>query len=339
MPLYLRAPRKTTHSWEIRGTYLGIRVERSTGAFKRSVALTQLRKLEHAIEAGEWPPAEPADRPGEPTFLSAAVAYMKQGGERRYIGPLIRHFGEAKLPLTQEAIDDAALALRPTATAATRNRCVYTPIAAVQRHALGARLEPIRRPKGAKGKIRTDFLSDTDASAIIKAAEPELALLLTFLLYTGCRLGEALAMTWEEIDIAKRLAWVRTSKNGDPRTVLLRADLTASMTAVRGAGQVFKFRQGGHLKWKLRRATLRACGIYAPERRPDKFDVPPHRLGWVNFHTYCHTWATWMRRYGGADVAGLVATGRWRDARVAGRYAHVVARDEWERVEKLPKIG
>ena len=56
----------------------------------------------------------------------------------------------------------------------------------------------------------------------------------------------------------------------------------------------------------------------------------------MNFHTFRHTWATWMRRYGGADVQGLVATGNWRDARSAERYAHVVARDEWNRVESLP---
>ena len=35
---------------------------------------------------------------------------------------------------------------------------------------------------------------------------------------------------------------------------------------------------------------------------------------------------------------GLVATGNWRDPRSAARYAHVVARDEWERVEKLPAL-
>jgi integrase len=56
-------------------------------------------------------------------------------------------------------------------------------------------------------------------------------------------------------------------------------------------------------------------------------------------HTLRHTWATWMRRYAGADVEGLVATGNWRDRRSAARYAHAVARDEWKRVEKLPAIG
>jgi hypothetical protein len=43
--------------------------------------------------------------------------------------------------------------------------------------------------------------------------------------------------------------------------------------------------------------------------------------------------ATWMRRYGGADVQGLTETGNWRDPRSAARYSHVVAREEWDRVE------
>jgi integrase len=59
---------------------------------------------------------------------------------------------------------------------------------------------------------------------------------------------------------------------------------------------------------------------------------------WVTFHTFRHTWAIWLRRYGGADVRGLVATGNWRDARSAARYAHVVPRDEWQRADSLPSI-
>ncbi|HTG06912.1 MAG TPA: hypothetical protein VK635_23050 [Bradyrhizobium sp.] len=46
-----------------------------------------------------------------------------------------------------------------------------------------------------------------------------------------------------------------------------------------------------------------------------------------------------MRRYGGTDVQGLASTGNWRDPRSAARYAHVVAREEWERVDNLPDMG
>lgn len=49
--------------------------------------------------------------------------------------------------------------------------------------------------------------------------------------------------------------------------------------------------------------------------------------------------ATWMRRYAGADVQGLVATNDWRDERSAKRYIHVVSRDEWDRVDNLPSAG
>jgi len=44
-------------------------------------------------------------------------------------------------------------------------------------------------------------------------------------------------------------------------------------------------------------------------------------------------------RQAGTDVKGLVATGNWRDERTASRYAHAVARDEWERVNELPSLG
>jgi hypothetical protein len=46
-----------------------------------------------------------------------------------------------------------------------------------------------------------------------------------------------------------------------------------------------------------------------------------------------------MRRYGKADVQGLVGTGNWRDPRSAARYAHVDSREEWNRVDELPTMG
>jgi integrase len=90
------------------------------------------------------------------------------------------------------------------------------------------------------------------------------------------------------------------------------------------------------------RAKLTACGVPIPKRTKnqpkEERRIPPHRLRFVGFHTFRHTWATWLRRYGGADVQGLIATGNWRDPRSAARYAHVEPRDEWARVEKLPSI-
>jgi integrase len=344
MPLKLIAPRKgKSPNWTIRGTYLHVYVDKSSGTNRRPVARSILKELERQIEHGEYPPRETETQVGAPTFLTAAVAYMEAGRRPRYVARLIRHFGEKPLAeIDQVAIDAAAVALHPGAKPVTRNTCVYTPVAAILHHA-GIDIK-VKRPKGAKGRVVTDYLTPPDAFAIIGAAEnidAELALLLKFLLYTGVRLGEALALTWDNVSIPERSARIRHSKNSDPRELFLREDLCAALNGHRKpAGRVFRFHQGGWLKNLLLAAKLTACGLPLPPRakKGQRRRLPPYRLAWVNFHTFRHTWASWMRRYGGADLQSLVATGNWRDLRSAARYAHAVARDEWKRVEGLPAL-
>ena len=347
MPLKLIPPRKgKSPNWTIRGTYLGVGVDRSTGTDRRAVAAGQLRKLEQQIESGEF--HEKPARSG-PTFISAAVAYMKanpQSRQRsRQIGKLIQHFGDTPIAeIDQRAIDEAALALHPDVTPASRNSYVYTPVSSIL-HTAGIKIV-VARPKGAKGRIVTDHLDPPDAFAIIEAAaafDTRFALLLKFLLFTGCRVGEALALRRREhVRLEESRVWIATSKNDDPRDVRLREDLCAEIAAFiadEPEGPLFPFHQGGHMKHLLTRAKLAALGINCPARRPTGWRQLPNRLAFVNFHTFCHTWGTWMRRYGGLDLQGLVATRRWRSVKSAQRYAHVVAREEWARVEMLPSAA
>lgn len=335
---------KTKNAY-IRGSYLGVAVDKSCRTDRRSVARGMLRDLEGKIERGEYPPREaPARREQPVTFLAAAVAYLEAGKRRRYVKNLIRHFGETPIAeIDQAAIDAAAVALHPNCTAATRNTCVYTPVSAILHH-VGVDIE-VKRPAGAKGRIITDFLFPDDAFGIIAAAETfdrEYALYLKFLLYTGTRVGEPLDLAWESTQLEEAVAWLPTSKNGDPRMLRLRDDLRDELASHRGekaSGRLFRFRQGGHHKHLLMRAKLAYLGLPCPVRRPTGWRQPANRLAWVNHKTFRHTWASWMRRYGGLDLQGLVATNTWRDPRSAARYAHVVAREEWERVEQLPTVG
>jgi integrase len=353
MPLYLRPPRAgKTPNFEIRGSHLGVSVETSARTSDERLARKQLGDLEAAIERGEYPPAEPVRRADAPTFLTAAVGYMESGGERRYVGPLLDHFGETPLDaIDQAAIDEAARKLRPRGAPDYRNRTVYTPVSAILHHHYGDAMPfRIRRPKGAKGRIVTDYLTPADADAILAAAaaiDAELALLLRLLLYTGIRVGEALALDWQFVQLAERTARVRWSKNDDPRELRLRADLAADLERHRDGrdhGRVFRWRYGGRLKDLFLAAKLAACGLTLPPRPPKgtrghRRRLPAYKYDWVTLHTLRHTWASWMRRYGGLDVQGLVATGHWRDPTSARRYAHAAAREEWSRVDRLPDVG
>ena len=328
MPLKLVAPREgKSPNFTIRGTYLGQYVNRSSGTGKRALALQALKKIERDIERGEF-----AER-DEPTFASAAAAYMKAGGDRRFLKRLLEHFGDTPLTkVDQAAIDVAAATLYPNASSATRNRQVYTPCSAVVRGG-GVSLD-LRRPRGSGGTKATAWLWPEQAEAIFTEAEKidqEFAALLIVLCYTGMRLSEALGLTWNDVRLQDGFAYVPDTKNAEPRAVFLPPVAVAALGNLErriSSTRVFRFAKSGHLYSLLRTAAIKA-GVELPERSA--------------FHIFRHTYATWMRRYGGLDTKGLVATGAWKDRKSADRYEHVQVSEEARKALLLPtpkpKVG
>jgi integrase len=343
MPLRIVEGRnKKTKNLYVRGSYLGIPVDQSCRTDRRSLARTVLKRIEAEIERGEY--GKKADRGrGEPTFLSAAIAYMESGHPTRYVAPLIRHFGDMALSeIDQAAIDDAAVAIKPNGTPMNRTAAVYTPVSAIV-HFAGIDMT-VRRPKGWAGRERTEWLVPPDAFGVIEAADkfdPEFATLLTWLLYTGARVGAALDQRREDIRLEEGKAWARSQKGQPHMDIRLHPQLMerlASLLVSHDRNRVFRLHYGAHLAHLLVRAKLDYLGLACPRRRPVGWQEPPNRLSWLTFHSFRHTWATWMRQ-AGTDVQGLVATGNWRNERSARRYTHAVPRDEWLRVDLLPSVG
>src|SRR4051794_830718 len=118
-------PGKTPY-WAGRGKHLGRYVDRSTKALTKPLARKVIRRWEREIERGEFA------TPAEPTFASAVVRYLKNGGDPRPTAKLLEYFKTTPLSrINQGAIDTCALALFPDHTSATRNREVYTPVSAI----------------------------------------------------------------------------------------------------------------------------------------------------------------------------------------------------------------
>ncbi|ODM71740.1 hypothetical protein A6X20_07300 [Bradyrhizobium elkanii] len=272
---------------------------------------------------------------------------MQATGQKRGIAPLIKRFGATPLSeMTQATIDTAAMELHPHVSPATRSRNVYIPVSAILHQALGEACPKVKHTFGGKGAERKDFMWPDDAFAVIGEADKidtEFGLYLRLLLYTGIRKSEGRTILAADVRPNDLAAWLKTSKNEDPRMLRLRADLASALARHLeqhpGREHFFKFKEGGHFKHLLLRATMAVCGLECPKRRPTGWKKPKFRLGFVTFHVFRHTWATWLRYYGGADVQGLVATKNWRDERSARRYSHVVPRDEWARVDNLPAMG
>lgn len=324
MPIKLVPPRKgKTPYWYGKGTHIGQFVERSTKTVRKSIAAKIIAKWEREIESDTFATK------GEPTFLSAAVAYGNAGGDRRPVAKLIAHFGEKLLrEITQETIDEAAHALFPLRSAATRNREVYTPVSAILKQA-GIEFK-LRRPKGSRGRVLVGWLWPEEAERLFVAADKqdiEFGLLCRFLCYTGLRLTEGLRrFTTDGLRLSEGFAFIPKTKNGNPRPVHLPPHIVAALAnhprGLERPGQtVFRFHKGGAL-YAFLKAAAKDAKVTLPEREA--------------FHLFRHTFGTWMRRYGGLDTRGLVGTGAWDSEQSASRYAHTIASEDARRSDLLP---
>jgi integrase len=326
-----------TSFYAVRGTYLGQYVDRSAKTGDRATARKVLDKIKREIERGEF-----AEKAG-PTFASAATGYMNAGGERRFMAPILMQVGHIALEkVDQAAIDKAAMAICPLGSPATRNRQIYTPITAVLRHAEVAL--PVRRPKGAQGTPRQHWLRPEQSESMLSAAwvlHPRFAALLTTLLYTGCRLSEALALDIADVHLDEGFAIFRQTKNGEPQSVhlppaVVRAIRLAlaepgnaswkpsnpkkTLKGPRTEGSVFCLTKSGALYALLAKVEA-ASGVAIPDG--------------VSFHILRHTYGAWMRRAG----QRLEETGRWKSRGGAKAYDHFEISAAAKVADQFPGAG
>src|SRR6185437_13510456 len=96
-------------NYRVRGTQNGLYIDRSTGVTTRRDAIRILN--EWKAEAQRQAIAGPRKRT---TFAEAAIAYMEAGGEKRFLAPLLKHFGNISLTdIGQADLDAAAVSLYP----------------------------------------------------------------------------------------------------------------------------------------------------------------------------------------------------------------------------------
>lgn len=313
-------------NWYVRGTIRGIAVDESTR--------TADRKAAEAIRAErEWKLLQSSvfGRKAVATFLEAAVSYLEAGGEKRYLKPLIEHFGAQPLAtIDQAAIDRAAKLLRPNAAPSTVNRQIHTKVSAVLKHGAKRGLcewRPIERPTQPAGRVRS--LTPEEADRLIINCGPHLRPLVIFLFYTGARISEALHLYWRDVDLDRRHVQFLKTKNGEARGVPLHGDVVAALAELKERnGNVFrrpdglpyseKEDGGGQIKTAFRGACRRA-GIS---------DFSPHDCR--------HTWATWHYA-ANRDLIALMKLGGWKSERMVLRYAHVNVEHLAASIDVLPR--
>lgn len=161
------------------------------------------------------------------------------------------------------------------------------------------------------GKVRVRYLTTAQAEAVLAKLPAHQREVVLFALATGLRQRNILDLSWDRVDLARRLATIegRDTKNGEALGVPLNDIAVAVLERQKGKhkSHVFTYR-GKPLRTANTRAwrgALKACGIKD-----------------FRWHDLRHTWATWLRQN---DVPTWVLQelGGWKSESMVRRYAHM----------------
>lgn len=293
--------------WHYRGTVAGRRLRGTTGTTDRKIA----ERIASEAEAREW--KRRLDGPGaDVTFAQAAIAYRAAGKATRFLNRIEDFWRDTPVrEISPGAVKQAALTLYPAATAATRNRQVIKPTAAIINFA--AELDwckPIRVKRFQEATTTKAPATAQWVEAFAAAAPPHLAALCLFMFGTGARVGEAVDVRWRDVDLEEATVTIRTPKIEDTRVAHLPPRVVAALANIPGdrepGGRVFRYAGRGSAKQSWDRVIDRA-GI--------KRMTP---------HSCRHGFATAMLR-AGVDVKTVARAGGWKDASTVLRtYAHAL---------------
>jgi integrase len=323
--------RPKSPNWVIRGTVRGIRVEESAGTDDRKFAEEIRAKRESEILAESV-----YGRRATCTFGQAALSYLEGGGSKRFLALVLEHFGTTPLArIDQTAIESGARKTYPGTSNATLDRQFFTPVSAVLRHAARrgwCTALIMDRPDISVPVIR--WLSVEEANRLIDACGEHLRPLVIFLLFTGCRIGEALWLDWSNIDLARRhVAFVKT-KNGEARGVPLHDRVVIALANLpHREGEVFRRPDG--LPYE-RPKPKRPDDTSAGSRIKKAFAGACRRAGISNFsvHGCRHTWATW-HYIANRDVTALMRLGGWKTVAMVMRYTHTNVDEHRHTIDRL----
>ncbi|WP_323015918.1 site-specific integrase [Devosia sp.] len=227
MPLKLK---KRGEIWWYSGTVAGKRLRGST----KTAQKTEAQRIANALES-RW--LEGGRDPGVIlTFAQAAGVYREhRANEPRYLEMVEDYWKDTLVrDITKGALKRAALTLMPNASGATRNRSVIVPTSAVINHCADLDMcPPFKAARFPEVKTTKEPATWEWIRAFMKHASPHLGALACFMFLTGARIGEAIRVSWGDVDLsAAKVRIVMGKLGGEERIAHMPPELVVALANI-----------------------------------------------------------------------------------------------------------
>lgn len=301
--------------WHYRGTVAGRLLRGSTGTQDKATAA----RIAAETEAREWKGR--LDGPASVlTFAQAAILYRKAEKSDRFLRKIEDYWRDTPVrSIAAGSVRQSAIVLEPTAGPATRNRHVIVPTQAVINHAASLELcaRILVKRFAFVSKEKTPATWEWVEAFMAHAGRPNLAALTCFMFLTAARIGEAVKVTWADVDLNGKTVLIRQTKVGNERRAHLPPELVIALANIPGKreGRIFGFAHPHNIKTQWEGAIRRA-GIKR-----------------LSPHCCRHGFATTLLQ-AGVDPVTVAKRGGWKSpAHVFATYGH--AMDDPTVVDKL----
>jgi integrase len=300
--------------WADIATASGKRIKKSLGTSDRIAAQEAHDKLKHEL----WKVEKLGEKPLK-TWDEAALQWLKEKGGKRTLaqdGMMILRYSayfEKRYinTLTAEEIHRVTAKITNGDTSYNRHLALMRGILLrAERHWRWIERAPALTLKREQ-KRRIRWLTAPQADRLLAELPEHLADMVEFSLHTGLRQANVTGLTWSQVDVVRRVAFVASDdfKNGNDHAVPLNEVAMGVIRRRIGTHDThvftFKGKSVTQVNTKAFRNALARAGI-------EDF----------RWHDLRHTWASWLAQ-AGTPLHVLQELGGWESEAMVRRYAHL----------------
>ena len=269
------------------------------------------------------------------SFRELAIKYLQQAslGTRPKQKKMMTEFwiiklGELKIiEIRTKQINEVLEKLKDTHAPSTINRYKAT-LSVIFNYGKRASIDienPTSKiPALPENNARTRFLSHNELEILLRACKasnwPKLYLIVLMAITTGARRSELTNLRWTDIEIDEQVAYIRTSKNGLPRTLPLTNKVTEELNKLpREHKFVFHSDRIPSKPYDFTKLWLKA--------------LSEAQISDFRFHDLRHTCASYLAQ-GGASLIEIAEVLGHKQIQMTKRYSHLCISDKKKLINK-----